>query len=135
MAAIGVQFDKVVVDRLKPLEGKVSVNNNSKITDVKKIDVPFGKSNRPALRFDFEYSVDYAPDVAKITISGFVTALDKPEVIDEEDKKWKKEKKVSPDLMTEVLNHILARGSISALILSRELGLPAPIELPKVRVK
>ncbi|MBW3019290.1 hypothetical protein KY329_03850 [Candidatus Woesearchaeota archaeon] len=135
MAAIGVQFDKVVVDRLKPLEGKVSVNNNSKITNVKKIDIPLGKAKRPALKFDFEYTVDYAPGIAKITIQGFVTALDKPEVIDEEDKKWKKDKKVSPELMTEVLNHILARGSISALILSRELGLPAPIELPKVRVK
>jgi len=135
MAAIGVQFDKVAVERLKPLEGKVSVNNNQKITKVSKIDIPLGKSSRPALRFDFEYSVDYAPEVAKLTIEGFATAIDRPEVIEEEDKKWKKEKKVSPELMTEVLNNILARGSVSALILSREFGLPAPIELPKVRVK
>ena len=46
-----------------------------------------------------------------------------------------KDKKIPKEVMTPVLNNILAKSNVEALVLSRELNLPPPIPLPKVEVK
>jgi len=48
---------------------------------------------------------------------------------------WKDQKKVHKDVMTETLNVILDRCNIQALILARDINLPSPIPLPKVKVE
>ena len=131
MAAIGLQFDKVQFERKNPLSGNVKVNNNVRIKEVSKTEV--GK--RDAMRFGFEFTIQYEPGIASLTLDGFVNVLAKPEIIKEELDKWKKDKKVSNELMTEVINNVLAKGNVTALILTREVNLPPPIDLPKVRVK
>ena len=47
---------------------------------------------------------------------------------------WKKDKKVPKELMAGLLNTILTKCNIQALILSQEINLPAPIPLPKVQI-
>ena len=41
-------------------------------------------------------------------------------------------KKIAKDIMSRVLNAVLAKCNIEALILSQEVNLPPPIPLPKV---
>ena len=48
-------------------------------------------------------------------------------------KNWKKNKAVPKDTMNEILNVILMRCNVEALILSRDVNLPPPIPLPKIQ--
>lgn len=131
MAVIGLQFEKVTFERKNPIEGKINVNNNVRVTSVE--ESKLGK--RDALKFGFEFTVDYEPKIANMKWEGAATVVAKPEVLKEEIAQWKKEKKVSNELMTQVLNHVLAKSNIAAMTLAREVNLPPPLQLPKVQVK
>ena len=45
---------------------------------------------------------------------------------------WKKDKKLPKDIRLPLLNHVLSKSNIEAILLSREMGLPAPIMLPRI---
>ncbi len=134
MTVVGLQINKIVVDKVGPVKGKVSVNNNVAVKDVEKIDLTFGSSKQDALKFTFEFKAAYEPKIATITLEGTVTYFDKPATIEDIHKGWKKDKKVPPDVMTPILNSILTKCNVEALILSREVNLPPPIPMPRVRV-
>ena len=72
--------------------------------------------------------------IATITLEGNVTFFDKPAAIDDIMKGWKKDKKVAPEVMTPILNTILTKCNVEALLLSREVNLPPPIPMPRVQV-
>ncbi len=50
-------------------------------------------------------------------------------------KSWSKDKKISKDIMSNILNNVLVKCNIQALILSQYMNLPPPIPLPKVQTK
>lgn len=135
MSIAGIQFTKIVLDKKGPAKGKVSVNNNVAVKDVTKTDLSFGAAKQNALRFDFEFKVLYEPNIAEMLFLGFLTYFEKPEVIEEVLKSWKKDKKVPKEIMTPILNNIMAKCNIEALILSREVNLPPPMPMPRVELK
>jgi hypothetical protein len=134
MTVVGLQINKIVVDKTAPVKGKVSVNNNVAVKDVEKTDLTFGTTKQDAVQFKFEFKAAYEPKIATMTFEGYVTYFDKQEAVDEIIKSWKKDKKVSPEIMSNVLNSILTKCNIEALLLSREVNLPPPIPMPKVKV-
>lgn len=135
MTIVGLQFDKIVVDRTDVPTGKMSVKNNIVIKDIDKKDFSTNKIKQFVLLFKFEYVAEYEPKIAKITLNGTTTWLDQEAKIDEIAKGWKKDKKIPKDVMTPLLNNILNRCNIEALILAREVNLPPPIQLPRITVK
>lgn len=135
MTVVGLQFDKISVEKFLPAKGKISVNNNVAVKDVEKSELAFGTSKQQALRFTFEFKSMYEPKIADITILGNITYFDKPETVEELIKGWKKDKKIPKEVMGPVLNSILNKCSVEALLLSREINLPPPIVMPKVTVK
>ncbi|MBI4141922.1 hypothetical protein HY484_03285 [Candidatus Woesearchaeota archaeon] len=135
MSVVGIQFNKIVIDKKNPAKGKVNVNNNVAVKDVHKTDLTFGSAKQNALQFDFEFKVHYDPGIADLTFNGFLTYFEKPETIEEILKSWKKDKKIPKEVMTPVLNSILAKCNIEALLLSREVNLPPPMPMPKVDLK
>jgi len=135
MSVVGIQFNKIVLDKKGPAKGKVSVNNNVSVTDVTKTDLSFGASKQTALQFNFEFKVNYEPGIAELTFLGYLTYFEKPEAIEEVLKSWKKDKKVPKEIMTPVLNSVLAKCNVEALLLSREVNLPPPLPMPKVELK
>ncbi|MBI2659814.1 hypothetical protein HYX07_01495 [Candidatus Woesearchaeota archaeon] len=48
---------------------------------------------------------------------------------------WKKDKKLPKEMMAGLLNTILTKCNVQALILSQQVNLPPPIPLPKVQVQ
>ncbi|MEM2916634.1 MAG: hypothetical protein QXT19_04740 [Candidatus Woesearchaeota archaeon] len=134
MTVVGLQINKILVEKMAPVKGKVSVNNNVAVKDVEKTDLTFGTSKQDALRFTYEFTANYEPKIAHILFEGTVTYFDTPAAIEEIHKGWKKDKKVAPDIMTNILNSILAKCNIEALLLSREVNLPPPIPMPRVKV-
>ena len=135
MTLVGLQFDKIHLEKFKPISGKVSVNNNVALKNVEKTDLKFGTSKQNALRITFEFVANYEPKIAKILLLGNITYFDKSEKIDDLFKTWKKDKKLPKEILTPVLNTILTKCNVEALVLSREINLPPPVPLPKVQVK
>ena len=135
MTIAGIQFDKIVVDRTGVPKGKMSVKNNILIQDLEKKDFSVGQAKQFMLLYKFEFTAEYEPKIAKIVLNGTVTSIEKEDKIDELVKAWKKDKKLPKEIMTPLLNNILSKSNVEALILAREVGLPPPIQLPRVTVK
>ena len=134
MAIIGFNFTKMHIERKAPVSGKISVKNNVAIKDVEKKDFNFGKSKQAGVQFTFEFSVEYEPKIADILLEGEVIDLVDEKRADTLVKEWKKSKKLEPAVMTNILNTVLGKANIQALILSKDMNLPPPIPLPKVNV-
>ncbi len=135
MAVLGLKFTKLSVETKNPAKGKISVNHNISVTDVDKSELFLGTAKQTVLKVDFKFTADYEPKIANILIEGSLTFYEKPEVIKETVEKWKKDKKMPDAVINEVLNTIVTKSNIEALILAREVNLPSPIQLPKVSVK
>lgn len=135
MTIIGMQFTKLAVEKMNPITGKVSISNNVLVQDVEKATITIGKNKQDVLRFTYEFKANYEPKIGLITLVGNLTYLEKTEKIDELIKGWKKDKKLPKEILTPVLNSIYTKCNIQALVMSREINLPPPIQLPKVTVQ
>jgi len=132
---IGFNILKIEAERSPETKGKISINNNIQIKDIEKTELFLGKSKQEGLRFRFEYVSSYEPKIGKITLTGDLVAVEEKEKASEIVEGWKKNKKISTEIMAPVINSILNRCNIQAILLSREIGLPPPVQLPKVQVK
>jgi len=130
-----MQFSKIAIEKMNPLAGKVSINNNVTIKNVEKTQLALGKNKQDVLKFTYEYTAKYDPKIALITLVGTLTYMPKKEKIDELVKQWKKEKKLPNEILSPVLNSIYTKCNVQALVMAREINLPPPIQLPKVTLK
>lgn len=134
MAVIGFNFNKINVEKNDVGKGKVNISNNVAIKNIEQKGISLGKNKQDALKFTFEFTSKYEPKLGSILLGGdvlFLTDSGKSkEVLDS----WKKDKKIPKDIMASILNTVLAKCNIQALILSQEVNLPPPIPLPKVKM-
>jgi len=135
MPIVGLQFRKIVIEKHKPVKGKVQVKNNVILKDVEKHEISVGSSKQTAVKYHFEFTADYEPKIANMLFIGFVTAVEKPEKVKEILDVWKKDKRLPKDVMSSVLNTVFSRCNIEAVLFSREVNLPPPIPLPKISIK
>ncbi len=133
MAVIGFHFKKISAEKKKAATGKINVNNNIVITNVKEAKVNMGNSKQKGAEFSFHYKTRYQPDVANLDLEGAVVYLGKDTKIDGILKKWNKDKKLDKDVAEEVYNHVLAKCNIEALVLGRDMQLPPHIPMPKLQ--
>ena len=59
--------------------------------------------------------------------------MDKDDKVKEILKSWKKDNKVDKDILGPIYNTILSKCNVQAIVLSRDIQLPPPIPLPKVK--
>lgn len=136
MAIVGVNFTKISVEKKEMPKGKISINNNIAIKDIKEKDLAPGKTiNQKGLQFVFNFASKYEPKLAEIKIDGEVLFIGANKVVEDVLKQWKKDKKPPKDIMTAVLNTALTKCNIQAINLSQQVNLPPPIPLPKVGKK
>ena len=134
MSIAGFGFTKIDVLKKENIKGQINIKNNVIIKDVEKTEVPFGTKKQSVLKFTFEYKAEYEPGVGHIRLEGNLLELREEKEIDKIISVWKKDKKLENDVLNPIINSVLGRSNIEALILSREVNLPAPIPLPKVEV-
>ena len=132
---VGVGISKIDAEKSAPIQGKVDIKNSTAIKTIEKQELTLGAAKQEALKFIFQFNTVYEPKIAHILLEGEVLFVDSKEKIEDVLKKWKKDKKVDPDVISPVLNSVLARTNVEALIIARELNLPPPIPLPKVEMK
>jgi len=134
MTIVGFNFTKINVERKGLAKGKINIKNNVGIKSVEEADLSLGKSKQSGLRFVFEFTSKYEPDVGEIMITGDVLYLEDEKKVKSVLKDWKKDKKIPKELTATILNTVLQKCNIQALMLARDINLPPPIPLPKVNV-
>lgn len=133
MSVIGFNIAKIDAERKNAPKGKVNVESNVTIKKVEVSNVSLGNANEKVLDFNFEFKTNYSPDIGHIIVSGNLLFLTKSEDAEKISEEWSKTKKLEKDVMKPVFNTVLARGNIQAMIISKDLNLPAPIQLPRMK--
>ena len=132
MPILGMTYKKLSAERTKGLTPDTKIETRPEIKDLKATSISGFGDALPALDISFTYESTFEPGVAKITLEGSVLyATKEAEKIAEG---WKKGNAIPDGLKIEVLNHILQKGSIQALLLSDALQLPPVIRLPRVQI-
>ncbi len=134
MAIIGFNFTKILVEKkVTSTKGNIDIKNNVSVKNVESLDFNLGTAKQKVVKFTFEFTSEYKPEVGTILLTGDLIYMDEPAKQDEILKGWKKDKEVPAEIMPEILNTILTRCNVEALVLSRDVNLPPPIPLPKIQ--
>jgi len=134
MAILGLNINKMYIERKKNLEKGAQVNTNIKLLNVKEAKVKLGGNHKQGALISFEVKTEYSPDFAEIIISGNLVFSDEDEKkVSEAISYWEKEKKLPSDASLEVYNAILRRVNIEALILADRMKLPVPFKMPRFK--
>ena len=132
---VGFGFTKLSAEKKENAKGKIDINNNVSIKDVLEENFALGKDKQQnIIKFLFEFTSKYEPNVGNILFEGELLYMEEPKKAKEILADWKKNKKLPKDLMAGLLNTILTKCNIQALILSQQVNLPPPIPLPKVQI-
>ncbi len=131
MSVIAFNFTKIAGERKSGAAGKLNVQNQTKILDVK--ESPVG--NQKALMFLFQHTSKYEPGFATLTLEGEVLVLSNEKEVKDTLASYAKTKQFGPELTQKVFNNVLTRTSMESLILAKDLNLPAPFKLPRIEVK
>ena len=135
MGVVGLNFNKLLVERKKAVSGKITINNNIAVKNVEERDLALGKNKQSGLRFVFEFTSKYNPDLANISIEGEVLYLEEAVKVKKIVEEWSKNKKIDKDMMADVLNSALTKCNVQALILANDVNLPPPLQLPRIEKK
>ena len=133
MNIVGFHFTRISAERKRSAVGTININNNIALQDV--TEAKMGVGDRGAVRVSFLFTSKYAPDFATLTLEGDVLVLMETTKAKETIEQWGKGRKLNPALAQVVMNHLLDRCNIQALLLARDLGLPSPVPLPKVQMR
>ncbi|MFH1591138.1 MAG: hypothetical protein ABIC95_04390 [archaeon] len=134
MTIVGFNFTKIRVEKTDAIKGKINISNNVSIKEVTETDLSLGTAKQKGIKFSFVFSSSYEPKIGVIELEGDVLSLEEAKKVKEILDSWKKDKQVPKETMTQILNNVLAKCNIEALLLSREVNLPPPIPMPKVSV-
>ena len=136
MAIVGFNFTKINVERKQDnVKGKIDIKNNVAIIGVEPSDLSLGGASQKALKIIFDFNVNYEPKLGSMKFTGDILFLGEAAKIDGILKDWEKTKKLPKEMTAGIINTVLTRCNIQALILSQQLNLPAPIQLPRVKIE
>jgi hypothetical protein len=132
MRLVGFSFKKISIERLSENLKGLKIDSKINIETIENLKSDFLKGEEEIVKIEFNYIVDYAPNIAKIDLKGQILlsmAKDKAqEVIDG----WKK-KKLAEDYRISIFNLILRKSNIKALELEEDMNLPLHIPFPTLK--
>ena len=134
MTIVGLNFTKIEAEKKELVKGKININNNVSINKVEEKKLSLATEKQKIIAFTFEFISKYDPNVGSIKITGDVLYMESANKVKEILDGWKKDKKLPKEIMTTILNSVLTKCNIQALILSEQINLPPPIPLPKLQV-
>lgn len=137
MSIIGFNFNKISVERKQECEGRMGIKNNLAIKNIKDKEIGV-TAEQSAFEAEFDYAVDYHDEkksFAKISLQGSLIFLGEKALIEETIAQYKKNKVIKQDIVGPLLNYTFNKCTIQAIILSKEINLPPPIQLPRLKVE
>ena len=133
MPILGLNFDSIHAEKKKELKPPLKINTDVEIVSINKEESFFSNKDEAVLRFNFEFSLIFDPkDVAELKLKGHIHFLAKAKDNDKVLATWKKDKKLPPELARQLVNMILLKANIKALLVGQEVGLPPHIRMPLI---
>ncbi len=132
MPIIGYYYDKILMEKHKPVDQDLQIKNKVHITDIEETDKPFKEKGKGILKFKFEFELLYEPKIGKLIFEGHILYMDDEKVTKDMLKSYKKDKKLPQGVTLQILNTILYKAHLKALDLGNELNLPAHLPIPKI---
>ena len=132
MTTIGFNFTKINAEKTGTSEN-MRVDSNISITDVIESKMPDAKKS--VIKFQFTFVSKFEPNIGNIELTGELVEMFEKDLATKVLETWTKTKSLNREVAQRILNVLLAKCNVEAIIMSRELGLPSPVQLPKVEVK
>lgn len=132
MAILNFGFTKIHVEKTKKTTKQVNIQSGLNIKDVKQSDV-VKDGNQTAFSIQFAFETKYNPEIGSILMEGDLLYLAGKELAEDIEKSWKEHKTLPQTIAVHVFNKVLHHCNVEALLLSREINLPSPIQMPKVK--
>jgi hypothetical protein len=132
MKIVGFNFKKLNIEKISDKFEELKINTNIDITNVKQIKPDIFQPKEELIEIEFNYVIDYSPDIAKISLSGTVLVMADSKIINDFIKQWKK-KKLPEEHKILIFNVILKKSNLKAMQLEDEMNLPLHIPLPSVK--
>ena len=133
MATVGFSFTKISAEKMPATGQSVNIESNAGVTNV--TELPVIDPKKVLLKFDFNFIVKYEPGAGKIELTGEIIEIYDKEFGSKVINFWNKDKKLHPEVMQELFNNLLSKSNVEAIIISKDMGLPSPIQMPRVDVK
>ncbi len=130
MPIVGFNFTHIHSEKKKVITGKLQIKSKVNIVDIKEEKLPTGKTKADGLRFDFDFNLDYTPDIGNIRLKGFIYYMDDPKLLKDIITNWEKKKTMPKEVTEQIINTILYRASIKAIALAEDINLPPHIRMP-----
>ncbi len=132
MKIIGFQFNKILCEKKGGNLKDVKLNTNIDLSSIDEVKSEMIKTKEQIISVKFNYLINYAPQFAKIELSGEIVMVEDEKIAKEILKDWK-DKKLPPQFKMGLFNLILKKSSIKALQLEEEMGLPYHIPFPSLK--
>jgi len=129
MRIIGFNLTRILVERKEKSKEKIEIKQNINIDNVSKDKIPI--SQEDMLKIEFNFTVDYNPDFAKLDFKGQIMVLPDKEELKKFLKSWKS-KEIPEQVRTPLFNFIMGKCNIKALTLEDEMGLPLHVPMPRL---
>jgi hypothetical protein len=135
MAMIGFNYTKLLVERFDAQAGKIAVANNISIKDVTEHNITLDTSDKKSVQISFVFELKYNPAVGRIVIEGNILLLLDVKVAENHLKVWKDKKSLPDESFEQIMQSIFSKCQIQSIVMARDLGLPSPVPLPKIRME
>lgn len=134
MAILNFGFTKIDVEKKTKVSKQVSIKSGLNIIAVGQAEMVSG-AKQQAFNIKFKFDVKYEPNVGHIGLEGEIVYLADEKTAKEILDTWKSKKTLPKQVALIVFNRILHNCNVEALILSKEINLPSPIQLPKIKAE
>ncbi|MBD3252374.1 hypothetical protein GF386_01435 [Candidatus Pacearchaeota archaeon] len=132
MRIVGFNLSKILVERKEHFGTKPKVNQNIDIKNIIKEKIPI--SDQDALKINFNLSINYSENFAKLEFEGSVIGIPNKEELKKFLDTWKK-KQIPEDARVPLFNFIMNKCNVKAIQLEDEMGLPLHVPMPRLSPK
>lgn len=132
MKIIGFSITGISAEKKADIKGNVNINSNLNVDKISEEKIPF--LDKPGIKFEYTYSVDYTPNLASIKIKGIVLTVIDEKTSEDVIKNWNK-KDFDQNLKLTLYNFILSKCHLKSIILEDDLTLPSHIPFPQLSTK
>lgn len=130
-----MNFTKLLAERKTDAREKVNISNNVSVTNVEEAELPLAGQSQKTLKISFSFVTSYEPNLGEIQLEGNLLYIGEAKEMKEIAKNWEKDKRLSAEMMKQVISAVLNKCNIQALVMSKDVNLPPPVPLPKVNVR
>ena len=130
MIIVGDKVTKINAVRGDLVKG-ASIESKPEIKSVTKKELFSAGEKKDGVSIDYSYTSTYGKE-SSIEIEGSLFLVGKTKALKELIKNYKKNKKLDENVALVVLRRIFEVEMTNSVIISKAMGLPAPIQLPRV---